>query len=275
MKEIPWRFVRALHLKKRREETGLSLVEGPKVVRVCLEAGVELRSVFLAESFARSEGGNSLRKLLDEYLRETSGLLDRPVRAYVTRDELFAKISTTDTPQGVLAVLPVPSRFFRGEPSGKWSEPLVVAGSGIQDPGNVGTMIRTAAAFGATEIIFGDDSADPFSPKALRASSGAFAQVRVLRAKRLEDELSRWKERGVPLWKTDPGAGKLPWETPLSGPAALIFGSEARGLPPSLEKLTDLAIKVPMPGGVESLNVGVSCAIILYEVLRQRLTQGG
>lgn len=274
-REVPWRFVKSLHLKKRRDEMGLSLAEGLKVVKVCLDAGIEIHSLFLSREFAQSDHGEVFRREVEARRREMAEVCGRPFRVYVVRDELFDRMSATETPQGVLAVIPVPPRFIWGQPQGRWAEPLVVVGSGIQDPGNVGTMVRTAAAFGATEVIFGDDTADSFSPKAIRASAGAFAQVKVSHVRSVEDELRRWSERGVTLWKTHPAEGVLPWDAPFAGPVAIVFGSEARGLPASLDRLIPSSVRVPMPGGVESLNVGVSCAIILYEVLRQRSLSGG
>ena len=272
-REVPWRFVRALHLRKHRKETGLSLAEGPRVVKVCLDTGVEIHSLFLSREFAESEPGEIFRREIEA---QNGGKASStcPFPVYVVRDELFGRMSATETPQGVLAVIPVPPRFTRGQPQGRWAEPLVVVGCGIQDPGNVGTIMRTAAAFGATEVIFADDAADPFSPKSIRASAGAFAQVKVSYAESVEEELRRWSERGVTLWKTDPGQGKLPWEARFAEPVAIVFGSEGRGLPASLDCLIQSSVRVPMPGGLESLNVGVSCAIILYEVLRQRLVFG-
>ncbi|HHY35661.1 MAG TPA: RNA methyltransferase [Firmicutes bacterium] len=269
-RDVPWRFVKSLHLKKHRDEVGLSLAEGLRVVKVCIDAGVEIQSLFLSREFVESTAGEAFQCEVEAYRRVAAGLSGRLFPVYTVRDELFEKMSATEAPQGVLAVIPVPPRFIRAQPRGLWPEPLVVVGSGIQDPGNVGTMVRTAAAFGATEVIFGNDSADPFSPKAIRASAGGFVQVKVTRVRSVEDELCRWSEQGVTLWKTHPAEGTLPWEAPLTGPVAIAFGSEARGLPASLDRLIPLALRVPMPGGVESLNVGVSCAIILYEVLRQR-----
>lgn len=274
-REVPWRFVKSLHLKKHRDEMGLSLAEGLRVVKVCLDSGIEIHSLFLSCEFAQSDYGEVFRREVEAHRREIAEVCGRSFPVYVVRDELFGRMSATETPQGVLAVIPVPPRFMRGLPQGRWSEPLVVVGSGIQDPGNIGTMVRTAAAFGATEVVLGDDSADPFSPKAIRASAGGFVQVKVTRVRSVEDELCRWSEQGVTLWKTHPAEGTLPWEAPLTGPVAIAFGSEARGLPASLDRLIPLALRVPMPGGVESLNVGVSCAIILYEVLRQRSLSRG
>ncbi len=274
-REVPWRFVKSLHLKKHRDEMGLSLAEGLRVVKVCLDAGIEIHSVFLSREFAESDYGEVFRHEVDAHRRKMAEVSGRSFPVHVVRDELFERMSATETPQGVLAVIPVPPRFMRGLPQGRWSEPLVVVGSGIQDPGNIGTMVRTAAAFGATEVIFGDDSADPFSPKAIRASAGGFVEVRVSYIRSVEDELRRWSEHGVTLWKTHPAEGMLPWEAPFAGPVAIVFGSEARGLSASLDRLIPSSVRVPMPGGVESLNVGVSCAIILYEVLRQRSLFGG
>ncbi|MBE3520245.1 MAG: RNA methyltransferase [Firmicutes bacterium] len=251
------------------------MAEGLRVVKVCIDAGVEIHSVFLSREFAQSTAGQAFRGEVEAYRREAAALSGRPFPVYTVPDDLFQKMSATETPQGVLAVVPVPPRFARAQPRGLWPEPLVVVGSGIQDPGNVGTMMRTAAAFGATEVIFGDDSADPFSPKAIRASAGGFVQVKVTYVRSVEEELRRWGERGVTLWKAHPADGTLPWEASFTGPVAIAFGSEARGLPASVDRLIPSAVRVPMPGGVESLNVGVSCAIILYEVLRQRSLTGG
>ncbi len=260
--DVPWRLIRSLAGKKARQETGLTLVEGPGAVCEGFEAGVEIETLVISDSFGDSPESRKLMQALETY--PWLG------QVYHVPDQLFSRMSATYTPQGILCVVKVPFRFRRGLPESPWKTSLNVMGVDIQDPGNVGTLIRSAASAGAHEIVFAGESADPFSPKAIRASAGAVFRVMVGRESDPSAQASKWFQSGIRLYSTWPRKGKYPWEVSFTDPCAIVFGNEAKGLQPGILGSTGQDIVVPMPGGTESLNVAVAAAMVLYEVIRQR-----
>ena len=155
--DVPWRLIRSLSRKKERDRTGLTVAEGPSVVLAAVEAGVELQALVFAEESADSEKAHTVRQAMDEH--------DCSCQVFVVPGRLYHKMSGTRTPQGVLGLLRFPFRFARGRPDNTWAQDLDIVGVDIQDPGNVGTLVRTGACAGATSVILCGQSADPFSPK--------------------------------------------------------------------------------------------------------------
>lgn len=177
----------------------------------------------------------------------------------IVPDELFARISDTAAPQGILGVFPFP------EPVLSSATPLLLIADGVQDPGNLGTMIRSAAALGATGVVCAAGTADPFAPKVIRSAAAAHWHVPVLPAEALRDEL-----RTVALIVTDGNAATSIEEMDLTGPVAIAVGSEAHGVSTMTRELPHVVASIPMVREVESLNAGIAASIALYEAQRQR-----
>jgi TrmH family RNA methyltransferase len=245
------RLLKRLRHRRTREREGLFLVEGIRSVDEALAAGVPARFAVVSPRLLDLAGGGPLRERLARAGVDT---------VEVTDPELVA-FSDTEAPQGVLAVCPEPRSNTAHLPSG----PLLVL-DGVQDPGNVGTLIRAAAAFGVTGVIVLDGTVDPYSPKAVRAGAGAVFRTRVL--------LAGWSEIKGPLCARGPlliadmdGCDV----TSLSpqGEWALVLGSEGAGPRASVRDAATGVVRVPMPGGAESLNAGVAGAIILYVLTRE------
>ncbi|MHB1685542.1 MAG: TrmH family RNA methyltransferase, partial [Bacilli bacterium] len=193
----------------------------------------------------------------------------------------------TKHPQGIIAIarivtpdiLDVLDRQVRpGADSGSVARPacadVVLVADGVKDPGNLGTMIRSAAAVGARAFVTTGNAVDLYNPKVVRAAMGALAYVPVLNveASRLTQAL---RQHGYRLVCADAHAERSLYETDLRGPLALAFGSEVDGLSPELRSQADDSLSVPMPGNAESLNAGVAATVVLYEALRQRIAPGG
>ncbi|MGI6663150.1 MAG: TrmH family RNA methyltransferase [Bacillota bacterium] len=266
LREVPWRFIKSLSGKKEREKTGMTLVEGPPSVMMALESGVSIEYLVMSRSFFSSPGGGEVERLL--------GRGPSPPEVFTVPDELFERMSETKSPQGVLCVVSVPFRFREGVPASPWVEPLEVVGVDIQDPGNVGTLVRSASAVGASSVVFLGSSADPFSPKCIRASAGTVFRVAVKSPGRHvapPEYLLKRHSEGLEVLKTVPQRGVSPWEADLTKALCLVFGNEAKGLHEDVLSLPGQEISIPMPGGTESLNVAVASGIILYEALRQRM----
>jgi len=227
----------SLHQKKNRDETGLFLLEGEKCVEEAQKHGLEIVHLFTQE--------NSSEKILK-------------------------KISTTDTPPTVVAVAKQFS--YNTEDLFKSETPLIIALENVKDPGNLGTIIRTATAAGASGIILTGDTVDIFNPKVVRSTAGNLLKLPIVK---IEDS-SKFKEtinscKQCKIFATSSHlSGKNYYEADFKGATVIIFGSEAEGITDKLLTQVDSSVKIPLYKGIESLNLGISVGIILFEALRQR-----
>ncbi len=176
-------------------------------------------------------------------------------------DTLFAQLSPVQTPTGILAVIDIPQN-----PEGKPAGSLLVMLDGIQDPGNVGTIIRSAAGAGADAVLLSAQCADPWSPRTLRAAMGAHFALGIHAHCDLERAARAFQGRVI---ATSGRGGIAPHELVLTGRVALLFGSEGAGLSEPLIKAAHAAVSIPLARGVESLNVGAAAAVVLFERVRQ------
>ena len=239
-----------LHRRKSRRREGLVLVEGPRAVRAALDAGVDPRFAVISPRLFDVDPGLAERLLLATEVVQ------------VTAAEM-GPLADTEAPQGVLMVV--------AEPGDTWfddigSEARLVILDGVQDPGNVGTLARSAAAFAMDGIVLLDGTADAWSPKSIRASAGALFSCPV--AQRTdEDALSQMARAGLSLLVAD-ADGDPVGRPPRGGGWALVVGSEGRGVRESVRAAAARAVGIPMPGRTESLNAGVAGSILLYELTR-------
>jgi RNA methyltransferase, TrmH family len=196
-----------------------------------------------------------------------AGLRQREVPVRRMAAELVASLSETETSQGLLALARRPrfqeEEVFRGTP-------LVLVAHGVQNPGNLGGLLRTAEAAGASGAILTGGCADPFSWKALRGSMGSAFRLPNLRGLSIEKALDTLEARGVLVLATAVDGERRYDETDLRRPVAVLVGSEAAGLPASVRERSSARLRIPLAGPVESLNVGVAAALVLFEAARQR-----
>lgn len=239
-------------LKKsgERRRRGLFVIEG---IRMFSEIPKErLDRVYVSESFMHSNTG-----LLSEYSYE------------VVSDKVFAQMSETKTPQGILAVVKM-LEYSLLDIIGKAETPLITVLENIQDPGNLGTIIRTSEGAGVTGIIMSKDTVDIYNPKTIRSTMGALFRMPFIYVDSLSDLLADLKKQGIKLFAAHLKGSKEYYNENFRVPAAILIGNEGNGLTDDITKCTDTLVKIPMNGGLESLNAAVSAAIILYEALRQR-----
>jgi RNA methyltransferase, TrmH family len=258
-------------LRGRGPQSGEPIgVEGPKMVADALHSGLEAEAVLVSQS-----GERDARRILREC---ESGL---PVdRVLWTTDKLFQAVAGTQTPQGVAALFRqrqwTLEDLLRGPKAMREAAPLLLILAAVQDPGNVGTAVRSAEAFGATGIVATRGSADPWSPKALRASAGSALRLPILRGMAVPILIAQLKFARVQLYAaTSAGTsasdlGEISLEAGLSAPVALFVGNEGSGLPPEVTRSVDKVISIPTGGQVDSLNAGIAASILLYEAARQR-----
>ncbi|MFN8103183.1 MAG: RNA methyltransferase [Acidimicrobiia bacterium] len=224
---------------KERARQGMILLEGPRLVRAARDAGVELEAV---------------------YVTDPADVLAHGVaHAAVVPDELIAQMATTEHPQGVVAV----ARWRAGKAVPDGARRVLVL-AGISDPGNAGTLVRSAAAFGWDAVVFTRGSCDPTNPKALRASAGAMFATTVVAG---ADPVGLAVELGgagfVGLAASTRG-GVPPDAVDRSAPIAVFVGSEAHGLDRDLVDVLAAEVTVPTPGAVESLNAAAAGAVLTY-----------
>lgn len=243
------RRFRALSRRKERTATGSFIAEGVRVVEVLLESKVELELALIAPGLQESERG---RELIERLQGQTT------MRSADQR--LLASLAGTQTPQGVLVIARKPVHSL-GELELESATTILVL-DGVQDPGNLGTLVRTTAALGGGAVIVLPGTVDPWNPKSVRASAGALFQIPVIEAG--PDELGHWlRDEGVTLYGAAVDGADLRGVEP-AGRAALVVGNEGAGLSSDVEGLVDHLISVPIVPEVESLNVAVAAGIILF-----------
>ncbi|MCA1296418.1 RNA methyltransferase [Paenibacillus sp. alder61] len=241
--------------KKHRDKQGKFLIEGIHLVQEALEARADIECVCYD-----AEGG-----IPAELAQAASAGLD--VEWIAVSAAVIAKCSDTKTPQPVFAV--VRKADGGAEPLLGQAGGLVVVLDGVQDPGNVGTIIRTADAVGADGVIVGAGCADIYGPKVLRATMGSIFHLPVVHGK-LAELLPQAKRRGIRLAGTSLQGAVNCFAYDFTGPVWLLFGSEGSGLSPEVRELMDDGLIIPMRGRAESLNVAMAASVLLYEALRQR-----
>ncbi|HUO34241.1 MAG TPA: RNA methyltransferase [Candidatus Acidoferrum sp.] len=252
-------------------------IEGPKLVLEGVRSGLEVEALLLSES---SE--ESLQEILHAAAETENGI--PRTRIFRTTEKLFAGVAGTEMPQGVAALLQ-PREWtlddvLRGRATKEGSylgaSPLIAVMAGIQDPGNVGTLVRSAEAFGATGAIATRGTADPWSPKAVRASAGSALRLPLLRGLNIPVVLAQLKVARVKIIATTARGERVENAWPdLREPCAILIGSEGTGLPGEILKAADAVLAIPMSEDVESLNAGVAAAVALYEAARQRRVTDG
>lgn len=234
-----------------------------KMIRELLERARERRA---AGAFI-IEGIRMFRETPEKMLRETfvseSFHKDNPdVDGEVLSDSVFSRISDTKTPQGVMAVVTQPEYSFSDIVGGEKGLYLVL--EGIQDPGNLGTMLRTGEAAGVKGIIMDRKTADIFSPKVVRSTMGAIYRVPFLYTEDLPGTLEKMKADGICIYAACLEGDENYHETEYSDKTAFLIGNEGNGLSRSIIEMSDKKIRIPMKGETESLNAAVSASILMY-----------
>ena len=240
---------------KERMARGVFIVEGPKMFReiprgMCLEA-------YASESFSLTDEG---RDMLESARMKPAG-------PEVVSDQVFQYISDTRTPQGILAVVKMPEHEMRDMTGGV---PLIIVLENLQDPGNLGTILRTAEAAGASGILLSRGCADIYNPKVIRSTMGSIFRIPFVYTDDLKSAVLELKSRGVRIFAAHLKGSVDLYGASLTGDAAFMIGNESRGLTDETAALADQALRIPMDGSVESLNAAVAAAVLMFEAKRQR-----
>lgn len=256
------KFIRRLARRRVRELEGKFLVEGVRFLEEALRENWPLQQVIYTSGLAENARGVGLLETLKK----------QGVPTYVVDGELFAELAETESPQGIMAVAEISGRpelapqiLLGGD-----SDILVLV-DGVRDPGNLGTIIRCADAYGAGGVLMLKGTVDPYNAKTLRATMGAVFRVPLLPVENPDRIPAALEAGGWKLVAGDPAADRLLNHCDLTGRVVLAVGGEAEGFSNSIRQAFWETVRIPMPGRAESLNAGVAAGILLYEAARQRM----
>jgi RNA methyltransferase, TrmH family len=244
--------LKKLHRAKERQEQQLFLLEGTHLIESACLADRPLATICCTLDWQQ------------RYPALWDKLEQRSQRIELVSPEVLRAIATTVEPDGIIATAERAST-----PAPQFTSLGIVLQT-IQDPGNLGTIIRTTAAAGAEGILLSNDCVDLDHPKVLRASAGQWFQVPMVASFTLPADLSHYQQQGIQIVATLPTAQQTYWQIDFQRPTLLLLGNEGAGLSADLATLADHQVTIPLSPGVESLNVAIAAALLLYEVKRQR-----
>ena len=261
------RLKAARRLSKRafRQRERAFLAEGPQAVAEAFHCGAQITDLFVTVP-ARSRHHDLV-----------TAVTAAGIPVHVVSGEAMDELAQTVTPQGLLAVcgfvdVPLADVAQRAMTAPRAEPALIALLANVRDPGNAGTVLRTADAAGAHAVVFADASVDPYNGKCVRASAGSLFHLPVVAGARLEDVVVTLREAGLRIVAADGRAGRSlddpGVQARLAGPTAWMFGNEAWGLPPELVALADEPVAVPIYGRAESLNLAAAAAVCLYASAR-------
>lgn len=263
---LGWRHRRVQRLRRlvrsrsfRRAERAC-VVEGAKLISVALEAGATLEGIYAAPDAWSQAGTQAMLHRADSL-----GILVHELAGGV-----MERVADTTNPQPVLAVAP----FLDVALSSVAGSSLVVVCVGVRDPGNAGTVLRSAEAAGVDAVVLCDGSVDLYNPKTVRASAGALFHLRIVTGGEAVEVLNTLRTWGLGCLAAVARGGRSHTEVDLAGPVALVLGNEASGLSPELAPAIDGQVTIAMRGRAESLNVGMAAALLCFEAVRQRAVPG-
>lgn len=239
------KHIRQLKQKKYRDEYKEFVVEGIKIVQEAIEENENIQLIVICEEL--------LKKTIDT----------KNFKIEYVNKSIFEVISDTVTPQGILAVIK------EKEPK-KIASRVLFALDDIQDPGNMGTIIRTLDAAGIKDLIISKESADTYNPKVTRSTMGAIYRVNVIR-ENLKSKLLDLKEKGYKIVVTSLATDKYYYDINYNEKMVIVIGNEGKGVSQEINEIADIKIKIPMLGKAESLNASVATAILAYEYVRNEI----
>lgn len=247
-----------LKTQKGRKIQQRFLIEGVRLCEEMANSNWEAESVLFTSSFQNSANG---KKLLQKFERKN-------VKTIPVKDEIIKKLSDTVTPQGIIAVIKI--KEFRLNELWSESSNIILALDAIRDPGNVGTLIRTADAFGIDGVILSSDTVELYNPKVVRSTMGSIFHLPIFDDVDLEKTIPQLKRQNFKIYGTNIREGKNLETFDYSEKICLLIGNEAEGLNKNLLDLSDEIIRIPIFGRAESLNASVAGGILLYEITKTK-----
>jgi len=254
------KFLKSLRNKNVREKNGYFVIEGFKLIKEAFLSGVNIQSVFYSPSLDLSPDGQSF---LQKLLKICSS-------SYFISNSLMNSLSDTTTPQGIMAVLKSDNLVTIYDNNMDFDHGIWLLVYEIQDPGNLGTIIRTADAAGVSGIFLSPGTVDIFNSKVIRSTMGSIFHIKLFHLKNILSFISDARKKNVNFFSTNVSQGKSYFQVKYTFPCVLVVGNEGHGISEDIISLSDSILNIPIYGNSESLNVGVATGIILYEMARHK-----
>lgn len=249
------KHIKKLKDKKYRDMNKEFVIEGIKLIREAIEEKAEIKQIIICDNCLDS----------DIIPKELMYEIAKYECVYVT-ESIFKVISDVNTPQGILAII----GRNAGEAKIDYTQDIIVALDDIQDPGNLGTILRTVDSIGLNQILVSKGTADSYNPKVVRSTMGAIFRVKIIECENLENTLKEVKKHKFKLVVTSLQTEKSLYDINFDK-KLIVIGNEANGVEQKIQDLADEKIKIPMLGKTESLNASVATGIVLYEYVRQKI----
>ena len=277
--------IKKLKEKKYRDLENAYLIEGIKIVKEAIAENAKIKQIVMCEDFTDNV----------ELDKDTLYELARHNLIYVTRN-IMDSLSDVKTPQGIIGVVEKSKRFAEEdndenksknnidaetnmlgnktgiEPKVDYTQDIIIALEGVQDPGNLGTIIRTADSANLNQIIISKTSADPYNPKVVRSTMGAIFRVNIIETENIVEELKKAQENGFKVMVTALDSSESIYKTEFNK-KVIVIGNEANGVSKEVQIIADEKVKIPMLGKTESLNASVAAGIMIYEYVRRKIKE--
>lgn len=252
------KHIKKLKDKKERDISNEYVIEGIKLVKEAIQENAKIKQIVICEDCEKAESIS--KELMYEIAKQEC--------VYVT-NKIFKILSEVQAPQGILAVVEKNNTNLEIN----YEEEIIVALDDVQDPGNLGTILRTVDSIGVTQILVSKGTADAYNPKVVRSTMGAIFRIKIIECENLEETLKKVQNKGfkivVSSLQTDNSIYDINYNKKV-----IIIGNEANGVEKNIQEMADEKIKIPMIGKTESLNASVATGIILYEYVRQKVARG-
>ncbi len=249
------KHVRKLKEKKYRDEYGEYVIEGIKLINEAIEEKANIKTILVCDNCKKQEKIN--QNSMYEVAKQNCLYVD---------EKVFNTITDVQNPQGILAVVEKENK----EKEINYNEDIIVVLDDIQDPGNIGTILRTLDSVGISQVIISKKSGDVYNSKVVRSTMGAIFRVKIIESENLVETLKTIKKHKFKVISTSLDTDKNMYDVEYKK-VAIVMGNEANGVSKEIQEMSDEKIKIPMLGKTESLNVSVATAVVLYEYVRKKL----
>lgn len=247
--------IKKLKDKKYRDETGLYIIEGTKMLEEAIEEKARIRKIIICEECLKAE--DLEQKVLYEIAK---------YNCIYVNSKVFNSLTDVVAPQGIMAVIEKPNKDIKI----KYDQDIILALDGIQDPGNLGTILRTADSVNLKQIIVTKNTADSYNPKVVRSTMGAILRIKIIETDDLAKTLKEAKKNKFKIVATSLDTNNSIYDIDYNK-KVIVIGNEANGVSKEIQELADNKVKIPMLGKTESLNASVATGIMLYEYVRQKI----
>ncbi|WP_425448189.1 23S rRNA (guanosine(2251)-2'-O)-methyltransferase RlmB [Dethiothermospora halolimnae] len=252
------KLVKSLHRKRNRWKEEKYFIEGVRAVEETLDKGKNIDFIIFSDGLCEVNGGEDLLTRMEK----------KGHTIYHTTDKILGEISDTQKPQGIICVLNMENRSL--DSVLKKKDNFLILLDNLQDPGNLGTIIRTADAMGANGVVVTKGCVDIYNPKVIRSTMGSVFHVPIIMADSIDYVINVLRNNNITIIAAGLETTRFCYDEDFSKDFALIIGNEASGITDNVMKMCDSVVKIPMSGDAESLNAAIASAIIMYEANRQR-----